>query len=377
MELTLEKHKYKAEVISPTHIGSGEILSPVDYVFHNGKLYVMDVEKLIKFLSLEKQELFSKNLIQKRDLLSVLQLLNVSQTEYERYAKYTFTVTSKPSQLHCFIKNAFNNPYIPGSSIKGALRTALCYNLFSFAENKRWLFKEVYKKIQWRNAAKALQNFVESIFGSINNNKYSPHHDSLKFLKISDSETAHPSAMEIDEVVVITAKAETRGDSKIKTFVEALKAGTVLYGDLTIEKTLNLEAYFPYKRNFKNYDLLVNLENVISYAKNFASAVIDHETKFAEAHGINNLKDFYQNFKENVFQKLGEKEFILRLGWGSGYISTTIGMLLMEDARLFEQLRRKFPKLGRPYERIFPASKRVIHQQNKMTPLGWVKFTID
>lgn len=372
----METYNYKVEVISPIHVGSGETLLPVDYIFHNNRLYVMDVEGIIESLTVKQCDLFSKTLIQQGDLLKTLQLLNMPLTNIEKNAKYSFPATIKPTQLHCFIKSAFNNPYLPGSSIKGALRTAICYSLFSLPNNKRWLFNEVRRRIRWRNAAKALQDFVESIFGS-KKNRYSPHHDVLKFLRISDSEPAELSALEVEEINVITVKTANKNRKQVKTFIEALKPGTILYGNLSIDKTLSREAYSQFKKGFKNYEALTNVGAISSYAKNFCSAIIDHEMEFAAVQGINQLKVFYQNLKENVLQKLGENEFLLRLGWGSGYMSVTIGMLLMEDAGLFQQLRKKFRKLGKPYGKLFPTSRKVISRQGQMIPLGWAKFTID
>lgn len=50
-------------------------------------------------------------------------------SENESWIDYVLDINgNKPfhaNEIHCFVKNAYGKPYIPGSSLKGALRTAI------------------------------------------------------------------------------------------------------------------------------------------------------------------------------------------------------------------------------------------------------------
>jgi CRISPR-associated protein Csm5 len=282
----------------------------------------------------------------------------------------------QPLELHLAVKNAQNMPYIPGSSIKGALRTALCYNLlFTSPKSMQLLKRRIYKVLFRRNAEKFLRNIVESFFGSVKG-RHSPHYDVMKFLRISDSSSLLQEKLIVREVSMI----ETRGyvaqrKTGLRTHVEVIKPGTTLYGKITLDKTIVKEGYSRYAMDFPMLNIITNLKIITSYANKFASDLIDHEIEFSETYGFSGLKHFYMNLKQNILQKLDEGQFLLRVGWGSGYLATTIGLLLKKEHDLFRDIRRRF-KLGDRRAPTFPLSRKVILEDNDMIPLGWVKFTV-
>lgn len=368
-----------AEVITPVHIGTGEILLPVDFVVHDGVLYVIDVEKLIEFLPHDRVETFSSMLIQAMNMQKIFEWLNIKPADYGKYAKYVVSCHFQPSELHVSVKNANKEPYMPGSSVKGALRSAICYNLFNTPQSKRWLISETFRRLRRRNAEKSIQDFIESIFGrepfKRKRKRHSPHYDIMRFFRISDSASVDSNQIEVQKVYVI----ETSGLGRYKVtdlrmHVEALVPRLKTSGKITIDKTLSHEVYSEYRSWFPKCDVSTNLNTVISYANKFASDLINYEIEFASSYGIEPLMRFYVNLKQNVLQKLENNQFLLRLGWGSGYYATTIGMLL-KDERIFRRIRERF-ELGNLHIPVFPISRRVIFMGKEMLPLGWVKFTL-
>lgn len=376
---TLELHTYTAEVVSPVHIGAGETLLPIDFVVHKGRLHVVNLEKLIESIPFDQIEAFSNMLIQTKDMAQVFQWLRISPFDYGKYAKYSVPCHVQPSELRVFVKNAFEEPYMPGSSIKGALRTAMCYNLFNNPQSKKWLVSEIYHILgrfrDRKKASKALQNFVESTFGK-EQGKHSPHYDVMRFLRISDTENVDVDQLKVQKVNMIRTSGFGRYEElKLKMYVETMVPGLVMSGKITIDKTLSQEVYAAYKGLFSRFDVSTNMGTVISYANKFAADLIDYEIGFASSYGVEKLRRFYANLKQNVLQKLGENQFLLRLGWGSGFFATTISMLLKDD-RVFSEIRRLFPKLGNFRTPVFPMSRRIVFSGEEMVPLGWVKFTV-
>ncbi len=371
----LESHTYTAEIVSPVHIGSGEKTSSIDYVLHGKELYIISMEKLIESFTPEQSKVFSEKLIETKNLSRTLQMLNFRPVDYRKYAKYVVPCTIQPSELYTFVKDVRYRPYIPGSSIKGALRTAICYNLFNNPRNREWLTKQIYRRLARRGAEKAVQDFVESIFGS-EKGRHSPHYDVMKFLRISDSESVSSINLEIPEVSVIeTSSPTTYRKAEHRMYAEVMKQGLTVSGRATIDKTLSQEAYLKYTDDFPGFNVPTNLDIIKSYANRFATDLVDQEIKFATSYGIDPLNQFYISLKENILQKLDEKQFFLKVGWGSGYLATTIGMLLREEKRLFRDIRERF-KLGNPRIPIFPMSRRILLKREEMIPLGWVKITI-
>ncbi|MEM3383581.1 MAG: type III-A CRISPR-associated RAMP protein Csm5 [Nitrososphaerales archaeon] len=367
MSQFIETHKYVIETISPIHIGSGEKLLRTDYVIYDRRLYAINMDRLIGSLKAEQVETFSK-IIQKGDLSLALRFLNIKPSEYNKYAKYIIPCGFQPGkELRSHIKDIEFKPYIPGSSIKGAIRTAICYNLFVIQEKRKRLIQEVFKRSR---SEKVISDFVESIFGS-EDGKHSPHHDIMKFLRISDSESLNSNSMEVQEINVINRKSP----SGIRMYAEVIKPGFKTSGKLIIDKLLYQETYSKYIDEFPNYKIPTNIDTITSYTNKFASSLIDKELDFARKYGIDLLQDFYLDLKQNHLEKLNKNQFLLRIGWGGGYLSTTLGLLLEGERQLFERIRSYLPKTFR--EPFSPMSRRLIIQQNFFIPLGWVKITIE
>lgn len=371
MSQLIEVRKYTIDTISPIHIGSGEKLLRSDYVVHDGRLYAINMDRLIGSLKAEQAKIFSQ-LIQKGDISIALRSLNIKPNEYNKYAKYVILCEFQPGlKLQTHIKDIEYKPYIPGSSIKGSIRTAICYNLFAIPEERKRLIQEIFRRSY---SEKAISDFVESIFGS-EDKKRSPHHDIMRFLRISDSESLNPNSIEVQEINVIN-RGGPSGYRKtgIKIYAEVIKSGFSTSGELTIDKMLYQKTYSKYADEFPNYKIPTNIDMIISYVNKFASSLIDKELDFARKYNIDLLRNFYLDLKQNHLEKLNKNQFLLRVGWGSGYLVTTLGALLEGERQLFERIRRHLPRLGEPF---FPISRRLVIQQNAFIPLGWVKITVE
>jgi CRISPR-associated protein Csm5 len=376
MDEVLEAKNYIVEALSPVHIGSGEKASDADYIFHDGKLFIINVEKFIEAITPQQYDLFSKVLLQTGSMQRCFQALNVSPNEYGKYAEYSVECRAKPMELQTFVKNANLTPYIPGSSIKGALRTAILYNLLiSSQESFQLLKKRIYSVISRRDAEKLMRNIVESLLGG-EGGSHSPHYDSMKFIRISDSSGIPIGGLTVQGLCLIETSGPTshRKTGRV-TYVEAIKPGTTACGKITVDKTIMMWEYGGYAVKFPALNTILNLNVVASYANKFASDLIDYEEKFAATYGLNGLKQFYAHLKREVLRDLSDGQFLLRVGWGSGYLATTIGLILQRDSALFRDLRKRF-NLGIQRIPVFPISRKVILADDQMTPLGWVKITV-
>lgn len=160
------------ETLTPVHIGCGETIEPYEYVIAD-KLYRINLEKFIRFLSDKDRETFlkisSENMVFTRDFIRKKADLS-SVTEYSMNVPgdvkeiYETKMSDPNNQLsvQTFIKTN-SKPFIPGSSIKGAIRTAL---LYSMAEKPITSIEDIEKEVfKFKN----------------------PQDDPFRILKISDS----------------------------------------------------------------------------------------------------------------------------------------------------------------------------------------------
>ena len=174
-----ELYNVRLHILSPVHVGSGQELDPFSYVIRNNKLLIIDLAKWIENYS-DKETLYQKmdsdDYIDLRNYIAenfndenaVLSTIDVKSSEVVRtYKKAVYDKTSRNQALINFMtrNEITKTPYLPGSSIKGAIRTAIA-NRFVISAN-----------IKSGDSYKSKYN--EKIFGKSTN-------DPMKNLKISD-----------------------------------------------------------------------------------------------------------------------------------------------------------------------------------------------
>lgn len=129
----MKYYKGVIKTMGPVFIGDGGRFEKSDYVLNknNKMMYVMDPFKMFQGLKkLGKLEEYEKFMLNNKysDLFSFINE-NSLLGDYSQWAKYCyyadFNMKQKGTQISTCIKDAYNKPYIPGSSIKGALRNAM------------------------------------------------------------------------------------------------------------------------------------------------------------------------------------------------------------------------------------------------------------
>lgn len=133
-----QSYKIKLSVVTPTFIGCGKEnnwMEGIDYVQKDGKIYVLDMDKVAKIVDVEHLAsiLFKGGREAESGLFQMIKGNLRSVLRYEPFdcpyyidnveKKY---IKSSSSTVSAFIRSQFHNvPVIPGSSLKGAIRSIL------------------------------------------------------------------------------------------------------------------------------------------------------------------------------------------------------------------------------------------------------------
>lgn len=141
-EAKWEHKTYELTCISPIHIGNGQVLKPYEYLFAKGRqprAYFLDHAKWMRFLlhhnlidDYAGQVLKVKNLklyswLQSKQLGSPLSL--ISQISSDSAPVYFVRDSQKyVNDIVRQVKTPAGMPYIPGSSLKGAIRSAILFH---------------------------------------------------------------------------------------------------------------------------------------------------------------------------------------------------------------------------------------------------------
>lgn len=128
-ELTIEM---ELTVKSPVHIGTGDNLAGTEYLIDGEQVKAIDIPRYLEDNPGEVETVISVM----KDEKDMADLPDIDAS-YERYTLQSW-VDSGPigdSPVQIAIKDATNTPYIPGSSLKGWLRTALAYRMLNQTKN--------------------------------------------------------------------------------------------------------------------------------------------------------------------------------------------------------------------------------------------------
>lgn len=226
---------------SPVFIGNGHSVTKKEYLFNSRSNLVSfpDEEKLFYFL-------VSRNLVDAyeafmvrdtdRDLFSFLKRNAVAPSEIEAFTRYKVDAANALDDDHTlkeiqrFIRNAAGQVYVPGSSIKGALRTALLKAMLLERPPRNPSRDAVYDKKQNIEAA-----YFHTL--SLKPDQNNPLNSILQGIRISDSLPIP------DRALCVTRKFDDFPDgtyNSINVCRECIRPGTTIHSTITLDQSILL-----------------------------------------------------------------------------------------------------------------------------------------
>ncbi|KIX91211.1 CRISPR-associated protein Csm5 [Staphylococcus microti] len=172
------------KTIGPVHIGCGETLKKQDYIYdyHESTVHYVDGPKLIKYLKnkgvLDKYLSFMrkppKGHPREAELKTFLNSVKISKQDWSHFIDFSIPVNqgkknssnkSKPlNDITLMIRDGQKSVYIPGSTLKGAIKTALLA-IQNNADDKR-----LYSKLKVSDSL-PIENSSLAIYEKIDVNK--------------------------------------------------------------------------------------------------------------------------------------------------------------------------------------------------------------
>lgn len=355
--------KLVIKVLTPLHIGTGQVLQrDFDYVVREGRTLRIHEGRFLEWVS-TRGEHFAR-LTQGVPPGQILGQEVRPGSPLVRYA-----LPGEPQntrELRECVKDAFDRPYIPASSLKGALRTVLFWRVWR--EKRLRLVLDELKQSP-RFAASSLE---KGVFGP------SPHMDLLRALRLHDSSPAGVQNLCVVNVRCISQAAR----NGIPLALEAVVPETTFL----VEGHIDEAAFRPWgpwhKPGFlpKEKRALLDWKHIAEAARAKARARLDYDLRWAQQVGIH-LKP-WQDLREQLERsERGELQgFPLQIGFGTGWLGMTLGPALLSDPAfpsVYKQYRLgQNPRTRRqtPLQR-FPASRRLARLNALDMPLGWIWVT--
>lgn len=334
----IENYNVKIKVLGPLFIGNGQTITKAEYIqdYTNKRIYILDTLKMFnglkKFHLLEEYENYIlRN--KKIDLSDFLKQHRINSSEYRKWVAYSYPTTPdtgyKISNILPFVKDAYNLPYLPGSSFKGAIHNAfvnakllkadpnnLAKKLASIIDdntkriNPKTYLNTTAKKIDTNFTHKEREHSDEPLESAVNS--------IFRGLIISDSKPLKP------EDIILCPKVDLAVDGKKNklnnVLRECIKPGTIIELNMSIDKEI-------FKYNQKS------IENFI--------------------------KNMYNNINEKFLKDFpfvhSHKGCLIYIGGGAGFQTKTIGYSLFKDkaeavdnvSKILDKVSTKSKKTGK------------------------------
>ncbi|MBH8561132.1 type III-A CRISPR-associated RAMP protein Csm5 [Nostoc sp. CENA67] len=419
-EFALQKPEFyqskKILLTSPIlHIGSSvSRLNPFEYVQTDRKVYIPNQEALAKGLLAQGGRFLNEyiQLIEERqDITKLLKQAfgsewwNATDTNnnpiFPKEAISQKLASERITDLRPMIRNGMGQLFIPGSSIKGAIRTAIAYHLLKHADryqvpsSKR--VSEIEKTLRQKlgqlnqHQQKFVDDelFMDSLFSEFiltyQDRKFSgkgPNTDFLRAVKITDTEPLLENKIKtkkgqeipinlpvVAEVIVSSRFPDYLAKYKASLYVEMVRN---VQTEFTISLDTEMLSWFKHKQGMKLP--FNNLDELLQICQEFTQEQWDYEHDYWQAIK-NNPKASGKNLDFNYIREFYEPEkcsYSLRLGWGSGMNGTTVGLCLDDELR--QDIRDTCGIKAPGFEA--PKSRRTVMSNNgeiKFVP-GWAKF---
>lgn len=381
----LLKVPLRIEVVSPVHIGMGDRLSNKSFARQGDKVYVINEEKFITVATrtpqLEAQ--FEQFCLTPLSLTKFLQNNNIKIGDIAEYA-VKITGTDISNFYFPFIKLPQTTPlpYLPGSSLKGALRSAFLKASLLRNEKLKLKGEDKVKQQSDRKKSKNADDTLETLFFGKDQ-----HHEWVRLLQIADTEPVGIDHLGVADIRIYSSTQERRLREKSNYEKAMILSPEVLTPKTQLRSNLTINQYLSYEQaeselNFNKY--MSRVAGFAAVCDRVAEEQISQEIRFFEYHGQRDLVDWYKDLDE-CRKKLSSDRFecLLRLGWGTGFDNKTVSDVFSDET--FNEIRDAYElPVGRPGRRgdgltksLSPKSRKLAvvktpQGHTELQPLGWV-----
>ena len=389
-----ERYKLTIEPLTPVHIGTGVELTPLDYKvtsklgttdfkknmyfkFSSDKILKRmiesgDTQKLAKFEEAsvkgnmkELQSFFQQNLTSVEDLDYPCEVTNGFVKRYsENQGKDPYDNALKVYQI--YRPEGLKTPVIPGSSLKGSIRTAVLNSiLYNISDEKYGKLKDDFQEIRNdKDKPKFESKLQKALLGSYSDAKNDP----FRAVQIADCSFSAKNSQIVGELynVSLNKKNNEIEPIGIQIIAESIKgnlmgvaekAETILLLDSDLLKTNQI-----IKR--------ITAKEIIKSCNEFFKTQFDNEFEefyeFCESANCSKLDELDKQISNIV--NANDNSFVIRVGRWSQVEFVTFG----SD---FRTPKTPKGKDGKP--KGWGGTRTLFDYNGQYLPMGWCKCTIE
>jgi len=381
--------KYRVTVLTPTLVGDGNKLSPIDYMVWRDQVNVLHQQRIFKLLSKGPRLEGYLTQLRKATTLDFASWGGFAQNYADRripfedaaYTPYWNKAAAESLSIPTFAATDAG-PFLPGAAVKGALRTA-----YVFSRAKPNALKELAERPAGeRGPRRPAEHLEQQAAGSGGS-------DRMRVISVTDS--GHGSRDDFQVYMLRVSTLSPRGpeqyslgwkqagrgsvdgkrpEDSTPTFAEMAAPGTTFEGDWRENEFLNREEV----RHVLRWNQPVTHERLFEAANQYAEKQLALHAQYAKWAGLEMLAAAVAGLEKKLGDARGAGGCLLAIGWGAGFLSKSaaIGTDEADHRKVLGMLPfyQRAIQTGLP----FPKTRRVVFLKNKPATLpGWVELRVN
>jgi len=380
--------KYRVTCITPTLVGDGRKLAPIDYMVWRDQVNVLDQNRIFRLLAKGPRLEGYLTQLKKADKLDFASWGGFAQNYSERRIPFEHASATqywtRANALDLFIPTFATGPrgaYLPATAIKGAVRTGVIHAKASEDLLKQAASRATADGRAIRHATQSLEDSALGAGGS----------DEMRLLAAADSQPVDVNAFKIYLLRVSTL--ESRGQGKFELawktsprgtvrraedstpiFAEMAVAGTVFEGEWRENEFLRRPEVAKTLRRRERLDR----SSLFGYINSYAADLIRLHRQYAEWTGLASLRANLDELAARLESIRGSgAACLLPLGWGGGFLSKTAFSNTQDTA--YRDILKQLPFYARAIQSglPFPKTRKILFLENQPAAIpGFVQLEI-
>lgn len=378
--------KYRVTALTPLLVGDGRELAPIDYMVWKDQVNVLDQPRIFRLLS--KGPRLDGYLAQLRRATKLdfatwggfAQNFSQRRIPFEHPDLTSVWSSAAPESL--FIPTfaaGTSGAYLPGSAIKGALRTGFVSSRWSATTIEKLAGSLEGDRLPRRAGEATEQNSGAGqikLLAAADSQSVSPAAFKIYLMRVASLDTRQPGKPQLVWKVAGRGSVPTQRISEATPiFAEMAAPGTTFSGEWT-ERTF-LEN--PELTRALGWRSVPDVGQFTEAANKYAAAQLELHLRYAEVSGLAGLTQAVRALEEQL-NTTREKPLscLLSLGWGSGFVSKSAYLDTSSDA--YRRILRSLPPFSRAIREgvPFPKTRRVVFLSGQPSTLpGWVTLQLE
>ncbi len=389
----LETKIYTLKTLSPIHIRTGNTNYGEGFIRIGEKVYVVDAAKLqteiYNFGQLDAVRKYTETFSNPDSDTTITGFLqDIGYNYRDNIKKITKRVVRLP-RGNRFIQSGLGQHFVPGSSIKGAIKTAVLFHLIQrvLTHQPKLLDTIVSNKINQyiddpsnNQKQRFAETLIEQAFQSTHPREYFQNKqrtdesngaftDVFRMIKVKDAMIENKSDLQNEDILFTTLNNSNEFD--VKTRISNIEC---FFGETKIEISIDKNILESFTRA-GGPPVFTDLKSLMQLCSNFSQVQWEAEKDFLDDYGnggrinLGKIKDFYSDNKNKDIATL-------RVGWGTGMLGTTVALLLDKETTRVNLRNDVISFDRRPRPKPAPKSRRFVTDKGQPEfPLGWIQLT--